>query len=475
MVKFIGRKQPLADLNRFLTKKSSSIIVVTGRRRVGKSRLIQEFAKGHNFLKFSGLPPTTDTTAQSQRDTFSTQLAQQTDLPAIKPTDWAEIFALLAMKTQNGRMILLLDEISWMGSEDETFLGKLKIAWDEVLSHNPKLILVLCGSVSTWIKKNIISSTGYFGRISKQLELEPFMLSEANEMLMNVGFKRSSYEKFRILSVTGTIPWYLEHVQGNIDADTNIRELCFRKGSLLVEEFDRIFHDLFSKRGDWYQTIVKTLVSGPKNFEVLCRDVGYASSGTMSGYLDELIQAGFLKRSYTWSLSTGKKSNLTVYRLSDNYLRFYLKYIEPKMDKIDEDIYVDTQVTHMPGWESIMGLQFENLVLNNAREIFKQLNIPVDTIVQSGSFIQRKTSRQQGVQIDYMIQTKFNTLFVCEIKFSRAPLSKSVIKEVQHKIKSISKPREFVCIPILIHVNGVDEGVVEEGYFMKIIDFASLM
>ena len=122
-----------------------------------------------------------------------------------------------------------------------------------------------------------------------------------------------------------------------------------------------------------------------------------------------------------------------------------------------------------------MGLQFENLVLNNAKEIYKQLNIPIENIVQSGPFIQRKTTRQKGVQIDYLIQNRFKTLFVCEIKFSRSPLDKSIITEMEQKIKAISKPRGFSCIPVLIHVNGVAESVVAENYFMKIIDFASLL
>jgi hypothetical protein len=82
---------------------------------------------------------------------------------------------------------------------------------------------------------------------------------------------------------------------------------------------------------------------------------------------------------------------------------------------------------------------------------------------------------QKGVQIDYLIQTRFNTLFVCEIKFSRPSLDKNIISEVQNKINAISKPHKLACIPILIHVNGVDDSVIEKGYFMKIFNFGSLL
>src|SRR5690606_34260719 len=111
-----------------------------------------------------GIPPTEDVSAQSQRDVFSKQLGQQLGLPGLHATDWADLFTLLANQTREGRVVILFDEISWMGSKDPTFLGKLKNAWDIDLKKNPELVLILCGSVSTWIQENIIKSTAFFGR-----------------------------------------------------------------------------------------------------------------------------------------------------------------------------------------------------------------------------------------------------------------------------------------------------------------------
>lgn len=478
MSKFIGRKQELSDLSNLLNKKSGSLIVITGRRRVGKSRLVNEFAKSHQFLKFSGLPPSSETTAQDQRNTFSKQLNEQTKLPYLEVPDWSTLFSMVAHKIQtmpNKPIIVLFDEISWMGSQDNTFLGKLKIAWDEEFSTNQNVIMILCGSISTWIEENILSSTGFFGRISRQIHLDPLSLAEANQMLQAQGFKHSTYEKFRILAVTGCIPWYLENVQGQKNSDDNINELCFRRGAILVQEYNRIFHDLFEKRGDLYKRIAEALVNGALNFEDLCQKIDYNSSGTMTKYLYDMTEAGFINKSKSWSLKTSKMSKYVRYRLSDNYIRFYLKYIEPRLDKIAIDAFKDNDISQFSAWETIMGLQFENLILNNRLTILKALNIKPDSVVHDGPFIQRANIKQEGLQIDYLIQTKFNTLYVCEIKFSRQMLSKKIIKEVQTKIDKLKLPHGFACLPVVISVNGIDEAVVHEGYFYSSLTLEDLI
>jgi len=132
-------------------------------------------------------------------------------------------------------------------------------------------------------------------------------------------------------------------------------------------------------------------------------------------------------------------------------------------------------VSSLPGWETMLGLQFENLVINNRHEIYSALNIAPETIVCDGPFFQRKTSRQKGCQIDFLIQTKFKTLYVIEIKFSRNPIKKQVIEEVKNKIERISLPRGTAVLPVLIHVNGVSDPVSDADYFHAIIDFGELL
>ena len=122
-----------------------------------------------------------------------------------------------------------------------------------------------------------------------------------------------------------------------------------------------------------------------------------------------------------------------------------------------------------------MGLQFENLVLNNHATVLRLLDIKTEEVIADNPFFQRATSRQQGCQIDYLIQTKFNTLYVCEIKFSKNPIGMNVVTAIQEKIKRLKVPRYMSCRPVLIHVNGVTDDVRHADYFAHMIDFSLLL
>ncbi len=157
---FIGRKNELERLGSLYQRGRSGLVVVKGRRRIGKSRLILEFAKKtfpQTFWGFAGLAPQEGMSSQEQRDHFAQQLALFLKVPVMNFQDWSEAFEYLSLHIQSGD-IILFDEISWMGSKDPTFIPKLKAWWDKQSIH---MLLVFCGSVSTWIEKNILKSTAF--------------------------------------------------------------------------------------------------------------------------------------------------------------------------------------------------------------------------------------------------------------------------------------------------------------------------
>lgn len=475
MLPFIGRKEELKALKQLFDKNAASMIVIKGRRRIGKSRLVEEFAKNYIYFHFSGIFPTQDTTEQSQRNEFSRQLSIQTGLPEVYADDWSKLFLLLNEKIKHGKIVVLFDEISWMGSKDSDFLGKLKNAWDLYFKKNQNLILVLCGSASAWIEKNILSSTGFVGRISYRLTLEELGISEANQFWTDKSGHISAYEKLKILSVTGGIPRYLEEIKPQLSAEENIKQMCFIKGGALVNEFDEIFSDLFSNRSPTYRKIIETLANGPLEIKDITTKLGIEQSGFISEYLNDLILSGFISRDYTWSIATGDMSRLSHFRLSDNYIRFYLKYVMKNRKKIDNNGFAFKSLTNLPGWESIMGFQFENLILKNREIIRDALNIAHEDVVSDNPFFQRPSTKQKGCQIDYLIQTKHQGLYVCEIKFSKHEVPFSIISEMKQKIDRLHRPKGFSCRPVLIHVNGVHEDVIESDYFAYIIDFSKFL
>ncbi len=473
---FIGRKNELGELRRQAKKNIASLIVIKGRRRIGKSRLVEEFAKDYVFYEFSGLVPTEKTTKQTQINEFVTQMRLVFGISIPHVEDWNTLFLLLAKNTKKGRVVILLDEISWMGSEDPDFLGKIKNAWDLHFKKNTKLILIICGSASAWIDKNILSSTAFMGRISYTITLDELPLSDCQYFWARTGSQLSVFDKFKILSITGGIPRYLEEIQPQFSSEDNIRNLCFKKGGLLTHEFKDIFSDLFGKRNEKYKQIVRLLVQGSLDYGEICEKLDVGKSGLISEYLNDLVMSGFLSRDHTWNPKTGITAPLLFrYRLRDNYLRFYLRYIESKLPEIDRNIYQIKSLSSLPSWATMMGLQFENLVLNNREFIHQCLRLSADDIVVENPFFQHARSRQSGCQIDYMIQTRTNVLYVCEIKFSRNELKKDVIKEVKTKISQLSIPRGISVCPVLIQVNGVSDSVIDEAYFMEIIDFGDIL
>lgn len=471
-MKFIGRKKELESLEILLKKKSASLVVIHGRRRVGKSRLIKEFVSDKKSWLFSGLPPVPGITKQRQLDAFSTQISQNLNMPKIQVSEWIEYFTFLGNQAKGQKIVIVLDEISWMGSEDPDFLGQLKTAWDLHFSENPELILILCGSVSSWIEENILKSTGFVGRVSVDMVLEELSVAESGEFWGAQRNKISSYEKLKLLSVTGGIPKYLEEIIPSQSAEDNIHRLCFQSKGLLFREFDQIFSDLFSKRAQTYSHLVRTLAHASLTLDEVCEKLNLEKSGSISQYLDDLELAGFVHEDHTWNLSTKGESRLKKFRLKDNYLRFYLRYIEPNKDRIEKDLFESKSFMHMPGWESVMGLQFENLVVNNLRSLCRILRIDLIEITNAGPFFQRATQRQKGCQIDLMIQTKHNTLYVCEIKFSTSEVKSSCVEEMEKKIENLSAPKGFSIRPVLIHVNGVSQAIKESEVFNEIVDFS---
>lgn len=479
MRSFVGRREELrkiADIRRsFEQKGQACLIVIKGRRRLGKSRLIEEAAKGSRFLAFSGLAPTAEITAQDQRDVFSKQLSEQCYHPQEIFSDWNDAFYALVHLLSPMPTLILFDEISWMGSQDPTFVPKLKALWDLLLQNHPQLTLVFCGSVSTWIEENIINSTGFFGRISLVIDLQPLSLPECARFLDTFGFKGSNYDIYKLLAVCGGIPWYLEQLFAFDMADANIKRLCFTKDGLLTTEFDRIFCDLFHQRGPLYKSILITLAKGMATAGELRRQVQYPSSGTFSTVLHELISAGFITQHYQWSLQSGRPSKFSLYRLSDPYIRFYLKYIEPNILKISQNSFEDLVLSGLPGWDAMMGFQVESLLLKNRPLLLQSLNVAAADIVADNPYFQRTTSRHKGCQVDYLVQTYSNNLFFCEFKFKKRELGLEVIEASKEAVARFSMPRRCGIAPVLFHLNGVTDRVYEQHYFYRIIDIGDFL
>ena len=360
-------------------------------------------------------------------------------IPALTLDNWNDAFSLLASQTRTQRVLILLDEISWMASKSRDFAGKLKIAWDTKFKNNDRLILVLCGSVSSWIDQNILYDTDFVGRISLTINLEELPLKVCNHFWREKASLISSMEKLKILSVTGGVPKYLEEININKSAEENIKRMCFDEKGILFKEFKIIFHDIFNKRAETYQEIVRILIKKHCSVKEIAEATGRPLNSDLSQYLNDLEASGFIKRYFTYRFD-GNKSRISKYRIRDNYLRYYLKYIEPVEEKIKQGLYRFKGIENLPNWRTIMGFQFENLVLHNLPEVINLMGIDFSSIISASPYYQNATkSNNGGCQIDLLIQTRFNTLYLCEIIF-QDKIRSDVIKELETKINVLKKP-----------------------------------
>ncbi len=471
---FVGREREIELLESLFKKKTASLVLCRGRRRIGKSTLIQQFAtSSKTFLEFQGLPPREGLKNTDQRGAFSEQLAAQTDIPALRLENWPDAFSLLAGVIRDEKTVILLDEISWLAGTDRDFAGHLKIAWDTRFKKLSRLVLVVCGSVSSWIDRNILNNTGFVGRVSLEMNLRELPLVHCNKFWGLKAGRVSSFEKLKLLSVTGGVPRYLEEIDPGLPAEDNIKRMCFSREGLLFSEFDRIFNDVFSRRAEIYTRIVGVLAEGRRSVSQICDELGVEKSGNISRYLQDLVASGFIAQDYSYSPGSSRRSRFTYFRLKDNYLRFYLKYIAPMKERVLQGLTEPLNLESFVEWDVITGYQFENLVLNNITSIFDKLSIAANTVVSASPYFQTRTKRRKACQIDLLIQTK-HTLYVCEIQF-RKTIAGTVISDVQDKIRTLKRPADMTVRPVLIYAGRLVAGVREEGYFDACIGFEDIL
>ena len=466
MRKFFGRESYLDKLDALWRKSTSSFVVVAGRRRIGKSTLVEEFAARSNceFIEIVGLPPDEKMTNQKQIDNFCERLARHIGRPRQSADCWARAFDALddALKGR-GRTIVFLDEISWMGKYDDSFAGFLKTAWDTQFSKHDRLIFIVAGSVSAWINRNIQRSKGYVGRISLDFTLPELPPSTCLGFWGRKLDRTSTGDILDVLAVTGGVPKYLNEIDPSLSPDENIRRLCYDSDGYLFKDFDRIFDDVFGASISAKKRILTLLAERPASVSELALALGGDPNGHLSENLAELQEAGFIAGARGRNPVTGKDVREIRYRLRDNYTRFYLRYILPKKEAIANGFYQYVPLERLPGWDVIMGLQFENLVLNNIAVLAPHIGLMGKTVESAAPYFRSGRKTGKGVQIDYLVQLPKCT-YVIEIKRKRH-ITSAIEDQMQEKLDRLKLPRGRSVKLVLVYAGELDPVVEENGFF----------
>jgi len=322
----------------------------------------------------------------------------------------------------------------------------------------------------------LFESTNLFGiqvLFWSYFDLKELPLHECNKFWGNKKDRISSFEKLKILSVTGGVPKYLEEINIGISAEENIKNMCFDEGGILFEEFNKIFSSTFNVRADKYRNIVEYISQHKSTIGEIANALSLHPNSDLSEYLKDLETSGFLSRDFVYNFN-GKTSKLSKYRIKDNYIRFFLKYIDPVQDRVKKGLFKYSGTSSLKNWSAVLGLQFENLVVNNLTSVVECIGLNTGDIISASPYYQNMTKIKPGCQIDLLIQTKFNTLYICEIKF-RKKINNGVIMEVQEKIDRLKRPKYYSVRPVLIYEGELEPSVTERGFFDVIISFRDLL
>ena len=476
---FFGREEQIELLESLLRKRTASLVTCRGRRRIGKSTLIEEFARrsGGMFIKIEGRRPQQSLTNDDELMTFAQQLSEQTEAETTKPSCWLDAFRRLNAQIKDDEStVVLLDEVSWLAHYDKCFSDDLKIAWDNLFKKHDRLVLVLCGSVSSWLRDNIIDNGAFMGRRSLDMVVKELPLKDCVKFWGATASRIDFREIIDVLSVTGGIPRYLEEIDPSLTAEENIRRLCFRPNSVLRVDFDEMFRDVITMEQNFAGSVLSTLAESSKNSSEILQALGQGKGGRVSGVLDRLVEAGLVSADANINPETGKRAREIRYRLKDNYSRFYLKYIEPMKSIIDAGTFDLVTLEALEGIDTVMGLAFENLVINNYRELIPALNLK-GTIITSAAPYRRNATNgprgRKGCQIDLLIQTR-RTICIVEIK-RRKEIGREVIEEVDAKVRALSRPDGVSIRAALVYDGHLSPVVAADGYFDAIIPFQSLL
>ncbi len=412
-LKMIGRKEEIIRIKALLGSNKSEFLAVTGRRRVGKTFLIDTLLKEHYCFSMTGIQKGNTST---QLTNFAIKLSEYDgSYNPETPRNWQMAFLQLKAYLKNlditKKQIIFIDELPWVYTARSGFIQLLAHFWNDYLSKESHFVLVICGSATSWITKKIINDPGgLHNRVTEKIHLHPFTLSETNAFLISKGLRMTPQELTKIYMTLGGIPFYLDGLKKGETFASAIERLCFMPNGLLRNEYQNLYQALFSN-ADLHQAIVAVLAkhhNGITRQQVL-KELKINNTGSFQRALEELLLSDFIMEHNAY----GKKKKGLLYRVSDEYSVFYHRFIKPNQ-KYTPGIW--QQLAQSQSYKIWSGFAFETLCLKHVQKIKSALGISaVYTEISALKIKEHKGNA--GFQIDLIIDRKDDAINLCEIKF----------------------------------------------------------
>ena len=413
--RILGREEECERLQECLEAENAQLIIVYGRRRVGKTFLINEFFEEYLAFRLTG---SYDQPAKYQLHHFHTELKRRSGAYPDEPKNWPDAFeqlrSYLETLPRTEKQVVFLDELPWLCSGNNEFLTAFEWFWNDWASTQRHLIFVVCGSATSWMVEHIADNKGgLFNRKTCSLFLKPFTLAQTEQFLLQKNIHWSRYEIAECYMIMGGIPYYLNLLSNRRSYVENIDRLFFRERGELWDEFEHLYRTLFNN-SEKYIRIVEVLSEkkGGMTREALIRKTGFPNNGQFTKMLDDLISSGFVRISRYYQ----QKKKDALYQLSDYYTAFYFRFLK---DQTGKDEHYWRNGIDYPGRRSWAGLTFEQLCKDHIPQIKKQLGISGMISEEFVWYTKGNASAgRPGAQVDLVIERRDRVIHLCEMKFS---------------------------------------------------------
>ena len=412
-MRIIGRKNEISVLESCLESKRPEFIAVYGRRRVGKTYLIREYFHDNFSFYATGVP---NAKTREQLKTFNECLKEYGASEKNIPSDWLEAFGRLRgileadtvkRDTASGKRIVFLDELPWMDTARSDFKSALDYFWNSWGSAQSDLVLIICGSATSWIIDNVICNTGgLYNRITRQLYLPPFSLRECEMLLENNDMVMTRRQIIDCYMIFGGIPYYLNLLDRRLSLAQNVDNLLFNENGGLYYEFERLFASLF-KHAEKHMEIIREIASKKQGVTRvrLSQNKKIGDGEPLTKALKELEQCGFIRKYKDYT----KNKQGYFYQIIDPFVLFSLEYLDNRKYS-SWSVNIGT-----PGYYAWSGNAFETVCLNHIEQIKTTLGI---SGISSSEYSWRSRESVPGAQIDLLLDRRDGIINICEIKYS---------------------------------------------------------
>lgn len=431
-----GRDKEKKKLEQLYDSSRSELVVIFGRRRIGKTWLVRQIFHQRLSFHVTGL---SNADMKTQLYHFNQSLIRYGKTDFATPKSWIEAFYVLRvlLETKNSdRKVLFFDELPWLDTPRSGFLSAFEHFWNDWASSRNDIMLIACGSAASWITKRLINNLGgLHNRITAKLRLLPFTLKESEAFFNDKGITLSRHQIVDIYMVLGGIPYYLDQIEKGLSAAQNIDRLCFAPDGIFKNEFHNLYASLFKNR-DAYIACVEALQSknsGITRNEIIERST-IRGGGTLTAILNDLEESGFIRG----FIPFGKQKRDTLYQLTDPFSLFYLRFMKAS-GQVGEGHWL--HALDNPKHRAWSGLAFENVCLLHVDELKKALGISgVLTYIHSW----RSYKAEKNVQIDLVIDRRDQVINLCEIKYASGPyvISKEYADDLRRKISVFRQETE---------------------------------